>query len=42
MKINSEIYKKIETIVSSEFVSDADEDRFCYSYDAAGGKSLPE
>ena len=42
MKINSEIYKKIETIVSSEFVSDADEDRFCYSYDAAGGKSLPD
>ena len=42
MKINSEIYKKIETIVRSEFVSDADEDRFCYSYDAAGGKSLPD
>ena len=42
MKINNEIYKKIETIVSAEFVSDADEDRFCYSYDAAGGKSLPD
>ena len=42
MKINSEIYKKIETIVRPEFVSDADEDRFCYSYDAAGGKSLPD
>ncbi len=42
MKINNEIYKKIEAIVSSEFVSDADEDRLCHSYDAAGGKSLPD
>ena len=42
MKINKEIYKKIETIVRSEFVSDAEEDKFCYSYDAAGGKSLPD
>lgn len=42
MKINKEIYKKIETIVEAEFVSDTDEDRFCHSYDAAGGKSLPD
>tara|TARA_B100000315_G_scaffold33171_1_gene27845 strand:+ start:14485 stop:15861 length:1377 start_codon:yes stop_codon:yes gene_type:complete len=42
MKINNEIYKKIESIVKPEFVSDADEDRFCYSYDATGGKSLPD
>ncbi len=42
MKINKEIYKKIETIVGPEFVSDADEDKFCHSYDAAGGKSLPD
>ena len=42
MKINKEIYKKIETIVRLEFVSDAEEDKICYSYDAAGGKSLPD
>ena len=42
MKTNKKIFEKIEVIVGSEFISAADEDRFCYSFDAAGGKSLPD
>ena len=42
MKINKETYKAIELIVGSDFVSDAEEERLCYSYDATGTKSLPD
>ena len=42
MKTNKKIFGKIELITGSEFISATDEDRFCYSFDAAGGKSLPD
>lgn len=42
MKADKEVYKKIELIVGSDFVSDTEEERLCYSYDATGDKSLPD
>jgi len=42
MGIGKEIIRKIESIVGSDFVSENEEDRICYSFDATGEKSIPD
>jgi glycolate oxidase len=42
MGISKEIFREIEAIVGSDFVSESKEDRICYSFDASGEKSIPD
>ncbi|MGB9595385.1 MAG: FAD-binding oxidoreductase, partial [Candidatus Poribacteria bacterium] len=42
MQINKEIYNRLENIVGKQFISDADIDRVCHSYDATKQRSLPD
>lgn len=42
MPLDKEIYRKLEKIVGEQFISDADIDRVCHSYDATKQRSLPD
>lgn len=42
MKSSEEIYESIAKIVGSDYVSNSEEEKQCYSYDATGVKSLPD
>jgi glycolate oxidase len=42
MRIDRELYRKLEKIVGERYVSDADVDRVCHSYDATKQRALPD
>jgi len=42
LQIDKEIYKKLENIVGKQFISSADIDRVCHSYDATKQRHLPD
>lgn len=42
MPIDRELYKKLELIVGEQYISDADLDRICNSYDATRQRALPD
>jgi len=42
MTIDKELYSKFEKIVGEQYVSDADVDRVCHSYDATKQRAMPD
>ncbi|MFQ5907005.1 MAG: FAD-binding oxidoreductase, partial [bacterium] len=42
MKIDRELYREFEKIVGEQYVSNADVDRVCHSYDATKQSALPD
>jgi glycolate oxidase len=42
MRIDGELYREFEKIVGEQYVSDADVDRVCHSYDATKQRAMPD
>lgn len=42
LPIDKELYKKLEAVVDEQYISDADLDRVCHSYDATKQRALPD
>ena len=42
LPIDKELYKKLEAVVGEHYISDADLDRVCHSYDATKQRALPD
>ena len=42
MKIDKELYEKLEKIVGEQYISDEDLDRVCHSYDATKQRAMPD